>query len=487
VFGLEHDAFRLVTTLEGVTDFLEEPIDSVSVFDSWVNVPGQLNEAAVWEYWFRENNGWMIFGINDLPMICMGGGHGDLGEPPSGFEAMIVKLVAKEGLSRLKLLKSVKRLHLSNLVSDAELGPISCLLELEELILQGASGVTSLEPLSNLPRLRYLDLGILRGVVSIAPLAGLSSLKVLRMCRTEEAVDLAPLSLMKGLKSLTLENCRLVDLSALAVLTELESLSLERNLELGDLGPLASLTKLRVLNLSAVQKMESLRPLSGLIRLEHLVLSLCSSLEDLSPLAELAELQSLALWECPLVSDLRPLANLKKLESLKVDDSPRIPLQQREAIQAGDYTILRSLLSRPFPEPFLTVQLASGHRIVAEEIHIGRTYGGLLEGWPHDALNERIIAKLAEKNQGHFGKLPVFRLPSNILRGTDEESIAFALMPPVEMSALFTCAWARDSDSCSSALIIVWHQHSAQPLMCDAVRARIEQIYWTTLAGDVVS
>jgi hypothetical protein len=335
---------------EGITAILDDEwprfvptFGSDTFIYAWVS--DEIYQTEVWEYWFREHNGWMIFGLNDTSLACLGGLHGALGEPPTSLDKMVVTLVANGDLSPLNSLKAVNCLQLKKIEPATDLGPISALVDLELLILEDTGDLISLEPLSTLSRLNYLELGRPRSVTNIAPLTNLSFLTKLKMERLSKVTDWTPLSSLRSLKELKLRNCAQEDLSPLLSLTELEALDLGMNIGIANLDPLAGMIHLKKLDLFGASKVLSLRPLSGLLQLEELELGMCSSIEDLTPLAGMTRLQSLRLWECSRVSDLRPLANLKELSSLSLMDCWRIPMEHREAVEQRDFDKLRSLLS----------------------------------------------------------------------------------------------------------------------------------------------
>ena len=68
------------------------------------------------------------------------------------------------------------------------------------------------------------------------------------------------------------------------------------------------------------------------------------------------------------------------------------------------------------PSDFPTLSLECGREVFADEIHIGGTYAGLLEGVPHDELNQSFLASLPEQMQSTFGGAPVYVLPPEIER-----------------------------------------------------------------------
>jgi internalin A len=139
------------------------------------------------------------------------------------------------------------------------------------------------------------------------------SLKYLNISNSEN-LDLSPIAGLTNLESLSLYSCKeLSDLSPLAELTNLEELHLDYCTGVPDLSPLAELTNLELLSLISCEEISDLSLLSGLTNLEELLLFSCTEVSDLSPIAGLTNLEVLAISNTG-VSDLSPLANMTKLE-----------------------------------------------------------------------------------------------------------------------------------------------------------------------------
>jgi Leucine-rich repeat (LRR) protein len=109
----------------------------------------------------------------------------------------------------------------------------------------------------------------------------------------------------------------LSSITALARLTDLRELSLERN-QVEDLASLTNLRKLRKLSLASTLPGD-LRPLANLTGLEQLFLSF-SHLDDISPLANLTTLTELFLANNQ-IADITPLGGLRTLTRLDLDNN----------------------------------------------------------------------------------------------------------------------------------------------------------------------
>ena len=239
-------------------------------------------------------------------------------------------------LRELRHMTNLKTLHLNISASEiTDWSPLGELTQLEQLQLVCSSDRAAL---------LEMDLSFLEGLTELRSLS-----ITVRCSRSADYLtmiaDLSPLAGLKKLQSLSLDGLTDVeDLSPLAGLTELETLSL-RGAEydpravsydvigpVSDLSPLAGLTKLKSLSLLGLQTAQSLEPLGGLTSLQELYL--CTRLERgdaLAPLGALTSLQILELYasqygigsatdpltDMPAVS-LEPLASLRELTQLRL-------------------------------------------------------------------------------------------------------------------------------------------------------------------------
>ena len=176
---------------------------------------------------------------------------------------------------------------------------------------------------------------------------------ILQSTQVSGACDLTGLEELMNLQELTVEEGNLQDISPLAPLVNLESLSITSNASLTDIGPLRSMN-----------------------RLKDLDLSYCG-VSDLSPLAALSELQSLNICGNP-VKDMNALRNLKCLQELYAADCP-----------AEDWSVLSALtnlktlhLSRTsFAEPALLAGLTQLEELDLIELELDDLQG--LTGLEH--------------------------------------------------------------------------------------------------------
>lgn len=110
-----------------------------------------------------------------------------------------------------------------------------------------------------------------------------------------------------------------IDITVIANLTHLESLQMA-GVVINDLSPLAKLDHLKSLTLFNGDQPLDLAPLAGLVNLEALTLR-NNRISDLTPLSGLAKLGYLDL-EGNQITDVSPLAGLTGLERLYLTDNP---------------------------------------------------------------------------------------------------------------------------------------------------------------------
>lgn len=170
--------------------------------------------------------------------------------------------------------------------------------------------------LGDLPALRWLALGMYK----IVEKDGQFEWKWAGVDRPEVIIaDVTPLAALTQLRSLSLAGCTgLRDIGPLAKLTQLQSLYLIGCSDITRVGPLAALTQLRELSLAWCTGLTAADPLAALVQLEYLSLEHCTRLRDMTPLAALVRLRRLDLDSCKrfIFAPLRPL--LRHLDHLRL-------------------------------------------------------------------------------------------------------------------------------------------------------------------------
>jgi internalin A len=155
------------------------------------------------------------------------------------------------------------------------------------------------------------------GPIRVADLKKVRSLNLSQAPRTSQ-IDVCTFSHLTSLKDLFLGPGDYDDLSPLAGLKALESLSAANN-AVHDASPLAKLSKLDRLDLGHTQ-VADLTPIAALTTLTELTLN-DTQITDLSPLAKLTKLEKLDIQHTQ-VKDASPLKPLKKLKFLYAAGTP---------------------------------------------------------------------------------------------------------------------------------------------------------------------
>ena len=212
---------------------------------------------------------------------------------------------------------------------------------LTRLTLQGI-GPWNLQPLAGLFRLVELALHGLDGS-DLRPLADLVNLSSLELMRPRER-DWDQLTQLANLRHLSLSD--VPDLSAVAQLSSLISLAVDRSTGANDLGSVATLTGLRSLTIKFdhAESPVDLEPLRGLtaltdLALEGSVYGEATAVPTLEQLTSLGELRSLYVMGFGVVNDLEPLADLTKLATLYLRGLPQV----RDLEPLADLTSLTTL------------------------------------------------------------------------------------------------------------------------------------------------
>ncbi|CAL6032077.1 leucine-rich_repeat domain-containing protein [Hexamita inflata] len=156
-----------------------------------------------------------------------------------------------------------------------------------------------------------LDLGH-KKLVNISLLAALVNLQNLSLVRNE-IVDLSPLSGLNLVQLNISQNC-VVDLAPLKTQANLQNLTMSLN-SIQDLTPVSSMVNLLQLDV-AVNYISDISPLRFCTKLQNVYLS-CNKISDISPLAHLKDLVFLAMFSNQ-VQDLSPLQSLRSLATLYV-------------------------------------------------------------------------------------------------------------------------------------------------------------------------
>ena len=248
-------------------------------------------------------------------------------------------------ISALSDLTLITDLNLSeNDIKD--LSPLSGLKNLNMLDLSG-NNISDLSKLNldwaKLESLRELTLNENESLIGLSSLIGLNHLLKLDLNHTGITdADIKSIGEMDQLEALSLGDDSLTDLSALASLTNLQTLYLNNNESINDFSFLKNLRSLRVLDLSATGLSDDdLQTLSGIKSLTELTIQGNKAITDLKSLSTLKGLTVLDAQSCS-ISDLASLKGLTELNSLVLADNQVKSIEDIQGLSHLVYLDLRS-------------------------------------------------------------------------------------------------------------------------------------------------
>ncbi len=245
----------------------------------------------------------------------------------TSLESLDIKNTGATDLTPLRGLANLEELKMAN-PDISDLTPLKDLTSLRILMLDNgdlpSSAITDLSPLSGLVNLESLAIPPQPNYTDFSCLSGLTNLKVFRMMGSKSS-GTNSVSSLDFLANLTqLEELRIVvaagDLSVLAGLTNLRSVSLDGVLHAPDTSIFRNLTKLEDLTLrgGTICSAADLSDFANLTSLHTLAIDLdgLSSLHGLENLTGLTELE----LNCrsSSITDLSPLSNMENLVTLRM-------------------------------------------------------------------------------------------------------------------------------------------------------------------------
>ena len=245
----------------------------------------------------------------------------------TSLESLDIMNTGATDLTPLRGLANLEKLKIAN-PDISDLTPLKDLTNLRILMLDNgdlpSSAITDLSPLSELVNLESLAIPPQPNYTDFSCLSGLTNLKVFRMMGSKSSGTNSVSSLDFLANMTQLEELRIVvaagDLSALAGLTNLRSVSLDGVLHAPDTSIFRNLTKLEDLTLrgGTICSAADLSDFANLTGLHTLVIDLdgLSSLHGLENLTGLTELE----LNCrsSSIADLSPLANMENLVTLRL-------------------------------------------------------------------------------------------------------------------------------------------------------------------------
>ncbi|MEU9340651.1 hypothetical protein AB0D74_05435 [Streptomyces sp. NPDC048278] len=142
--------------------------------------------------------------------------------------------------------------------------------------------------------------------------------------------------------------------------------------------------------------------------------------------------------------------------------------------------------------PLTRVVLASGRSIGLSHLRLSSTYGGLLEGYPHRALNDRRVKGLLTAAVAEYPRTPTHLVPPPREHPDDDvgRTLPFGpveLLPPVACIGLFESEpVSPDNEPVlhGSSLAIVWFQATPRPPSGHDANQGLREVAWEELAED---
>ncbi|MFJ6404007.1 hypothetical protein ACIQK9_00625 [Streptomyces hydrogenans] len=131
------------------------------------------------------------------------------------------------------------------------------------------------------------------------------------------------------------------------------------------------------------------------------------------------------------------------------------------------------------------IVLSSGRRVRLTELRMSSTYGGMLEGYPHQRVNDRKIDWLRQKAERAYSSMAVHLVPPG--RAYPDQPAGRS--GPVELLPAVMCVGAFDSAPLDgamdgSALVVAWFQAEARVPVGEDADPALRGIRWEERARD---
>ncbi|UCG37692.1 MAG: hypothetical protein JSV00_05645 [bacterium] len=137
----------------------------------------------------------------------------------------------------------------------------------------------------------------------------------------------------------------------------------------------------------------------------------------------------------------------------------------------------------PMPKPLIQVQLVSGRRIAAVQLHVGFTYGTYTKVFQEVQRLKEINLELL------FSEYPAKvlwerKFPSVLLRRDEYSRQAAAALPVYKMTALFESGPLEENSGKHSAMVVNWVQDEMNPILSPRNRQALRALAWEEHAKD---
>lgn len=137
----------------------------------------------------------------------------------------------------------------------------------------------------------------------------------------------------------------------------------------------------------------------------------------------------------------------------------------------------------PMPGPMLRVQLKTGRKIEAVQLHVGFTYGTYTKVFDGPGRLREINLELLWNE--YPGKVLWGRnFPSVLLLRGDFHQEGRNVLPVYKMTALFESAPLTDEGGKHSAMVVNWLQDEIKPLLSPGNKQALREVDWNKLAKD---
>jgi hypothetical protein len=143
----------------------------------------------------------------------------------------------------------------------------------------------------------------------------------------------------------------------------------------------------------------------------------------------------------------------------------------------------KDIIRVPMPRPMVQVQLKTGRRISAVQLHVGFTYGTYAKVFQGEGRMREINLELLWNE--YPGKVLWGRNFPSILLLRDRYNLEdMKVLPVYKITALFESSPIREDKGKHSAMVINWLQEEITPILSPANRRALREVDWKGMAKD---